>query len=116
MSEPRSRPAISPAKLSSTCASPAPPRSRTIASRPIGSMRLPPKPLNLAGPTIASSSSMRISGSLVRALLRERASPASPPKWRLPGSVSCSASKCHGSLATMPTGTASSTSPGSPTR
>ena len=62
----------------------APPKSSTIASRPIDSMRLPPKPVNLAGPMIASSSSMRISGSPVPALLRDRASPASPPKSHCP--------------------------------
>lgn len=42
------------------------------------------KPVNLAGPTIASSSSMRTSGSPVPALLRDRASPASPPKSHSP--------------------------------
>jgi hypothetical protein len=55
-----------PARPSSTCASRAPPRSSTIASRPIDSMRSPPKPVNLAGPMIASSSSMRTSGSPVQ--------------------------------------------------
>jgi hypothetical protein len=69
-SAPRSRPAISPAKPSSTCASPALARSRTIASQPIGNMRLPPGLVRLAGPMIVSSSSMRISGFPVPAPLR----------------------------------------------
>src|ERR1700676_2446858 len=75
MNAPRSRPAICPARPSSTCASRAPPRSSTIASRPIDSMRLPPKPVNLAGPMIASSSSMRILGSPVPAFCGSSASP-----------------------------------------
>lgn len=90
MSARRSRPAICPARPSSTCASRAPPRSRTIASRPIGSMRLPPKPASLAGPTIASSSSTRTSGFPAPVLSRDRASPASPPQSRSPTSAFCS--------------------------
>src|SRR5213592_428992 len=116
MNAPRSRPAICPARPSSTCASRAPPRSSTIASRPIDSMRLPPKPVNLAGPMIASSSSMRTSGSPVPALLRDRASPASPPKSHSPTSASCSDSRSRAWRATTPIGTASSTSAASPTR
>ena len=81
-----------------------------------GSMRLPPKPVNLAGPMIASSSSMRISGSPVPALLRDRASPASPPKSHSPTSASCSDSRSRAWRATTPIGTASSTSAASPTR
>ena len=74
MSAPRSRPAIFRVRRSSTCASPAPPRSRTIASRPIDNMRSPPKPVNSAGPPIASSSSMRTSGSPAPALSRDQGS------------------------------------------
>ena len=38
-------------------------------------MRLPPKPVNSAGPPIASSSSMRTSGSPAPALSRDQGSP-----------------------------------------
>src|SRR6266516_1231393 len=105
MSAPRLWQVISPARPSSICASPAPRKSRTIASRRTGNMRSQPRRVTSAGPTTASSSSTRISASPARARLRARVSHASPPKLRLPASVSCSASRCHGSLAIMPIGT-----------
>jgi hypothetical protein len=52
----------------------------------------------------------------VPALLRDRASPASPPKSHSPTSASCSDSRSRAWRATTPTGTASSTSAASPTR
>jgi hypothetical protein len=61
MSAPRSLPATSPARRSSICANPAPPRSRTIASRLSVNMRLRPRHVSLAGLRIESLSLTRIS-------------------------------------------------------
>src|SRR6478736_5165245 len=49
-------------------------------------------------------------------VMRDRASPASPPKLHSPTSASCSDSRSRAWRATTPIGTASSTSAASPTR
>src|SRR5215813_8616132 len=99
MSAPRSLPATSPARRSSICANPAPPRSRTIASQPSVNMRLRPRHVSLAGLRIESLSLTRISAYPVPARSRDRALPVSPPKWRSHMSVLYSGSRCRGSLA-----------------
>src|SRR6516225_8066436 len=113
MSAPRSLPATSPARQSSICANPAPPRSRTIASQPSVNMGLRPRHVSLAGLRIESLSLTRISAFPVPARSRDRALPVSPPKWRSHVSVLYSGSRCRGSLAITLIGTGSSISPAS---
>ena len=58
-------------------------------------------------PPIASSSSMRTSGSTALALSRDRGSPGSPPKSPSRTSASCSGSRSRAWRATTPIGIAS---------
>ena len=109
MSAPRSRPAIFPRRRSSICASPAPPRSSTIASRPIDNMRSPPRPASLAGPTdrivvIDEDLGLSGSGAVARSGLR-----AADRRGRaLATSASCSGWRCRDWRVTTPIGIGSS--------